>query len=484
MQLNRLTYLIKVPLALCIVSVVSAFGVFVVTYYLLASYIGAESLTRVQQISSTLATSARGAIAREEIWDIYQQISAAVANDPSTEIVVINKQGGPLVASDPIKYPVAGPIQLLPPSLIALSDQARIEGRSHRLFALHDTSSDMVYGAATAVVAEDGDRLATVVVFSRQDATLPKLRYLLMRVLGYGTLALLVIIPSGWWLGRRLVKPLNNLRMAMANLSGRDVSFSPELAVANAGTDEISQLTRQFVSMHAELQRTRDLEAQMQAAERMAVAGKLASSLAHEVNNPLGGMLNAIGNLRLRGIADPFVEKTANLLERGLQQIQDSISALMAQARREHTLLTCKDFDDLQMLSAPLADKRSIEVSWIIACRGEELGIRSVPVRQIVLNLVLNAINAALTRVEVHVALVEQALHVRVQNDGETFSAIADAAPEPDQQGRIALGLWVCFRLTQQLSGSLIIQPAPEGAGTVAMLIAPLENTYADRITG
>ncbi|WP_076592143.1 sensor histidine kinase [Herminiimonas arsenitoxidans] len=478
MRLDQFSYLIKVPLALCVVSVASAFGIFMVTYYLLASYIGAESMTRVQQISSTLATSARGAIGREEIWDIYQQINAAVAQDSSTEIVVISKDNIPLVASDPIKYPVSGSRDHLPSSLLLLSEQARREGLSHRIFSLGGHDDEMVYGAATMAVSEDGDPLATVVVYSRKDATLPKLRDLLFRVLGYGTLALAFVIPFGWWLGRKLVSPLNRLRTAMATIEENDSLSRNSMKLDGAGTDEISQLTKQFISMHAELHRSRDLEMQMQIAERMAMAGKLASSLAHEVNNPLGGMLNAISNLRLRGISDPFVEKTANLLERGLQQIQDSISALMSQARREHTVLTWKDFDDLQTLSEPIALKRDIDVVWQIVDDQSELGLRSVPVRQIVLNLVLNAINAALVRVEVQVKVVERALFVRVKNDGGPFSATEESAPTPDQHGRIGLGLWVCFRLTRQIGGALKIEPTINGRGTVATFIAPLEASH------
>ena len=479
MPLNRLSYLIKVPLALCIVSVVSALGIFIVTYYLLASYVGAESLSRVQQISSTLATSAKGVIARNGIWDAYQQVRAAVASDPSTDIVMISEQGTVLVASDPIKYPLATAVARLPSSLIDLSEEAKNNGSSRRLFALREASQDMVYGAATLVTSEDGDKLATVVVYSRQDATLPKLRDLLLRVLGYGTLALAVVISLGWWLGRSLVKPLNRLRVAMVNVGDNEANIGSQSLMANAGSDEIGQLTKQFISMNAALQRNRELEAQMQVAERMALAGKLAAGIAHEVNNPLGGMLNAISNLRRHGIKDPYVEKTSSLVERGLQQIQESITALMSQARREHTLLTCKDFDDLQMLSSPLASQRNVEIKWHVLCPDHELGIRSVPVRQIVLNLALNAISAALTQVDVTIKIVDADLHVTVQNDGVAFTALAENVPEPDQNGRIGLGLWVCFRLTQQLSAALNIQPTFLGDGTVATFNAPLETTHA-----
>lgn len=478
MALNRMSYLVKVPLALCIVSVLSALGIFIVTYYLLASYISAESFARVQQISSTLATTTRAAFARDDIWDLYQQVSAAVADDPATEILVLSEQGI-VVSSNPIKYPVASAIQTLPQSIVTLSGQAKAEGKSHRLFALQKPAEEMVYGAAAAVTSEDGDRLATVVVYSQQEATLPKLHDLLWRVIGYAALALTAVISLGWWLGRRLVQPLNTLRLAMAGMTESHAGAEAQHTSGKIDADEISQLTKQFIAMDMELKRNRDLEAQMQAAERMAMAGKLASGLAHEVNNPLGGMLNALSNLRRYGVTDPYVEKTANLLERGLRQIQESISALMAQARREHTLLTCKDFDDLQMLSEPIAATHRIEVKWNIACRGKELGIRSVPVRQIVLNLVLNAIYAARTRVHVQAEIINEALHIIIYNDGPAFSAFAQPAPAPDRNGRLGLGLWVSFRLTQQLKGKLHIQPSSGEEGTTAIFIAPLENFYA-----
>ena len=56
LRLDRLSYLVKVPLALCLVSILSALGVFAVTYYLVAAHINAELLARVEQLSGALAT--------------------------------------------------------------------------------------------------------------------------------------------------------------------------------------------------------------------------------------------------------------------------------------------------------------------------------------------------------------------------------------------------------------------------------------------
>ena len=76
MKLAHFSYLIKVPLALCLVSFTSAVGVFAVTYYLLSSYVSVELMTRMQQISNSVAQSSKLTIQRDEIWDLHQQMQS------------------------------------------------------------------------------------------------------------------------------------------------------------------------------------------------------------------------------------------------------------------------------------------------------------------------------------------------------------------------------------------------------------------------
>ena len=474
MALSRLSYLIKVPLALCAVSFVSAMGVFVATYYLLASNVSAEAMTRMQQISNSLARSVRLSIQRDELWDLHQQIQAVIRADAGTHILILTDNGQTLVASDSMKYPVMGDPEAIPISIRQLGVRSRTEQTSKAQFELDRGQGNIVFASATAVLSEDGNALGSVIVYSDEDTIMPKFRVLLAKVIGYGGLALAIIIPLGWWLGRKLVEPLNTLRGSMQTLPRYAGELDSRLSTISKGTDEISQLALQFVAMHSEIRRTRELEDQIQAAERMALTGRIASALAHEVNNPLGGMMNVISNLRLKGISDPFVEKTANLLDRGLKQIAESITALMSQARKEHTLLTLTDYEDLQTLSQPVAQKRQIAVNWNVSLPNTELAIRSVPVRQILLNLVLNAINAADSAVVVQIRLSNQYLINTVINDGPSFSASFQPVPTSDEQGRIGLGLWVSFRLTEQLGGSLRIAPSEPEDGTVAELILPL----------
>lgn len=484
MKLSRFSYLIKVPLALCIVSFASAMGVILVTYYLLASYVSGETMTRMQQISNSLAQSARQSIYRDELWDLHQQIQSIIRADNGTHIMILTDKGQTLVASDAMTYPVMGDPNTIPAPIRQLSQRVQVGSVDKAEFELTPGKGDIKYAAATTVQSEDGDPMGSVIVYSDQDAVLPKFRVLLSKVIGYGGLALAIVIPLGWWLGRKLVQPLNTLKASMQSLPSQNNELDRRLISISNGTDEISQLAAQFISMHNEILRSRDLEEQIQAAERMALTGRIASALAHEVNNPLGGMMNVISNLRLKGISDPFVEKTANLLDRGLKQIGESIAALMSQARKEHTLLNHSDIEDLQTLSSPVAGGREITLKWDITLGKDDLPIRAVPVRQILLNLVLNAINAAASRVHVIARIDLNQLIFTVTNDGPAFSAEFEPVPAPDPQGRTGLGLWVSFRLTNQLGGSLHIAPGPDTTGTVAKLTLPLGEKHVPHTAG
>lgn len=117
MKLANFSYLIKVPLALSLVSFASAVGVFAVTYYLLSSYVSVELMTRMQQISNSVAQSSKLAIQRDEIWDLHQQIQSVVKADTGTMILILNPNGQVIVASDTQAYPVMTDASRVPESV-------------------------------------------------------------------------------------------------------------------------------------------------------------------------------------------------------------------------------------------------------------------------------------------------------------------------------------------------------------------------------
>ena len=200
----------------------------------------------------------------------------------------------------------------------------------------------------------------------------------------------------------------------------------------------------------------------MLASERLAAVGRLAAGVAHEINNPLGGMLNALNTFRRYSDTGDLGRETLALLERGLHQIRETVAALLVEASPKSHQLTANDIDDVRTLLLSDINRKQIRLDW----RNEidnPVPLPSTPIRQILINLSFNAVQAT----------EEQGvIECRVGADNDTFSMIVrnEGAEIPKEQlSRLfepftenavgnGLGLWVTYQLIQQLKGRIEVQ--------------------------
>ena len=92
------------------------------------------------------------------------------------------------------------------------------------------------------------------------------------------------------------------------------------------------------------------LEEQIMAQDRLAAIGRVAAGVAHEINNPLGGLLTAIDTYRHRPVDLKHPDRTLDLIERGLNQIHAIVSALLVESRLESRALNPHDIEDVETL--------------------------------------------------------------------------------------------------------------------------------------
>lgn len=270
---------------------------------------------------------------------------------------------------------------------------------------------------------------------------------------------LALLLPIGWLWGRRIVRPLARLADCMRRVEREDPR-TLECPVPS-GDDEIGQLGQRFAAMLGALSEQAALERRVLQAERLAAVGRVAAGVAHEINNPLGGMLMAIDTYRGQDIGDARSNRLLDLLDRGLQQIQETVSALLVEARPDHRMLTERDLEDVRTLVEPQLTRRGTLVSWVINMNNTSSRLPATPVRQLLLNLVLNALNSAgeTGSAAVRINTIADQLHISVENRGqplpperleqlfEPFTAPRELAP--------GLGLWVCYQIVSQLHGRI-----------------------------
>lgn len=143
---------------------------------------------------------------------------------------------------------------------------------------------------------------------------------------------LMVSILITFYLVWRFTRPIANLSNAARRVAEGDLSVRvPDYQ----RTDEMGRLAERFNEMTSQLEMNRELEGQLQQAEKSAVIGRLGSAIAHEIRNPLNYINLTLDHLRSRFAPaeseqrETFVKLTSQLkaeVARINQQISDFLN--------------------------------------------------------------------------------------------------------------------------------------------------------------
>src|SRR5262249_29409043 len=144
---------------------------------------------------------------------------------------------------------------------------------------------------------------------------------LLTLVLVNGCLTLAFAL-GGYFVLKRMLQPLGVLTRYVEQIrEGRVEAVTADYQ--RRAASEFSQLLDRFNAMARAFSERQTLAAHLAEQEKFAMLGRLASGMAHEVNNPLGGMLNAIDTIQAHGHDPAVLQKSLDFLKRGLAGIRN-----------------------------------------------------------------------------------------------------------------------------------------------------------------
>jgi signal transduction histidine kinase len=425
-----------------------------------------------------LASALTDPVVREDVWEVFDILDRARqthAGMKPTETVVASAEGRVLASSDPRSTP---PWSRLPANFLP---------RRTATPAVVTRESD-----GTAVARRDlasGDRtVGSVHAIFDIAPLLAERRSVLVTLLVTNTALTLGFALMAWLTVTRMMRPIRVLIRHLQAGTEHQVSPIPDRTVADA-PGEFRTLFGAFNELSAAVRDREILSRQLAEEERLASLGRLASGMAHEINNPLGGLFNALDTLKEHGGRTDVRGRTIDLIERGLKGIRDVVRAALVTYRtdREAHVLRAADVEDLKLLIEPEIRRKALTLRWLNEGY-DELSVSPSAVRQVVLNLLLNACQATPPEGEVAFEARREGpfLLIEVSDGGsglpvtarDVLLAKTDRAPIVHSSG---LGLWMVRRLVNEAGGAIAVKSRTP-TGTAIRITMPLaeEEKLAD----
>lgn len=416
-------------------------------------------------LAHTLANTVAPTLLHDDVWRAFEIVRSPIRADSASipvqvdAVLVFDRDRRVFVSSHPDALPMLSEAAALGPDWQQLDDQLDRSPQGPWPLVLEPQESSYLYLALP--VTDKDAQLGHIVLRYAKSVFHPWFIDTIWQGFGIGLLVLAVLIPINWYWGSRMATPLVDLARRMGMMPGQvPEPLPPELYPYD---DELGQLFHAYDRMVLALREKEALEGEMVRSERLAAIGQLTAGIAHEINNPLAGLITAVDTLKLRDDLDPKALRHLELIDRGLMQIRDTVAALLVQTRVQARPLSQHDLDDIHTLIQPQVAKRRIRLSWS-ATMPAELPAPASLVRQILINLLLNAVQAAAEGGQVSFSLgrgngPEPCLAIVVRNDGTLLGDEQLAHLfEPFASTRVGghgLGLWVTYQIVTQLDGRI-----------------------------
>ena len=295
----------------------------------------------------------------------------------------------------------------------------------------------------------------------------------IITTIGKIVLMTVILVAIGFFvillLSRRFIKPITQLASTMEKARGDFLDVKVDVK----GHDELAALGERFNSMIERIRQAneelRKANEKMIQSEKLASIGILASGVAHEINNPLGGLFNCVQMLKQSGDNPEFRERYLVLVKEGLDKIEATVSKLLWMSRKsEHAPVDVNVRNAVDGVYHLVEYK--IQKSNIKFVNDIPDDLRVIvdlhDFQQMLLNLMINAVHAMhdgghlnirgnQDNGAIKIDVIDTGIGIAPDNVHRIFDPFFTTKPTGEGTG---LGLWLTYGIMKNYNGEITVE--------------------------
>jgi two-component system, NtrC family, sensor kinase len=449
-------------------------------------------------ISRMISQHATELVLYEDYVALNKLVEEIKDADKSVEYIFILNRDQKVIAHT---FTSGFPLELLEINKTELSNQIITEHLSPKgsKLIIRDISIPLLDGkVGTVRVGLTEENISKILKYA--------IRIMIIMVLGFFVLGMVgVFIVSS--MVTHPVKSISRIAEAinLTSIKEKRVSFADRYPTAIERTfgiipsDELDSLVAKFNEMVFRLEQAYEelehAQKKLVQSEKLASIGTLASGIAHEVNNPLAGILHCIERLKKRPDDIQNNQKLLDLMEDAARKVDTVVNGLLNFARQSDNKFEYIQITDLfsnsLMLASHKLEKARISVTEVHKNANTLIFGNKNQIEQVVLNILLNSIDAINEKKEGDSSFQGKISLLSEQNNNMLVLTIKDngCGILSDNMSKVfdpfytnktvgkgtGLGLSISLNIMKEHGGELIINSV-ENEGTEVLLTIPIAN--------
>jgi signal transduction histidine kinase len=306
-------------------------------------------------------------------------------------------------------------------------------------------------------------------------------------------------VLAGFGIARGVSRSIVELYVPVRAASGKlEEVVGPVDVIPSAGIENLDiALHKMADQIGTVVDRLQQSQVEVLRAEQMAALGQLAAGMAHELRNPLTAMKMLIQNALKASPANGLTNRDLRVLEAETTRLERSLQTFLDFARPP--ALEKRPGDVCQIIGQTLdlirarADRQGVQIRCQLADRPQMIEADHEQLRQLLLNLLLNALDALPQGGSIRVAAAQSGPEHAEGSTSWTTITVADDGPGiPHNLGDqifapyvstkdagLGLGLAISRQIVQLHGGEITASNAPDG-GAVFTVRLPRANSATD----